>query len=119
MTYEFKNKTKNPHFEIVTDIDPQEVFANADQLTLIDVRENEEYNGELGHAAQTKLIVLNTLPDQIAKIPTTKPIVFICRSGGRSAQAAALAAQRGINNTYNMRGGMLLWNQLQLPTETN
>lgn len=117
MTYEFKQTTKNPHFETVTDVDPQEVFANADQLTLIDVRENGEYTGELGHAAKTKLVVLSTLPDQISKIPNDKPIVFICRSGGRSAQATAFAIQHGVKNTFNMRGGMLLWNQLQLPTE--
>lgn len=117
MTFEFKSQSKNPHFDTVTDIDPTEVFQNTEALTLIDVRENDEYVGELGHAPKTKLVVLHTLPDQISKIPSDKPIVFICRSGGRSAQASAFAAQHGISNTYNMRGGMLLWNQLQLPTE--
>lgn len=115
--FEFKSKSTNPHFQTVTDIDPKEVFENTDHLTLIDVRENDEYVGELGHAPKTKLVVLHTIPTEIAKIPTDKPIVFICRSGGRSAQASAFAAQHGIQNTYNMRGGMLLWNQLQLPTE--
>lgn len=117
MTFEFKSKSKNPHFETVTDIEPNEVFENTDKLTLIDVRGEDEYVGELGHAAKTKLVVLHTIPQEIANIPTDKPIVFICRSGGRSAQASAFAAQHGIQNTYNMRGGMLLWNQLQLPTE--
>lgn len=117
MMNEFKTKTTNPHFETVTDIDPTEVLANTDHLTLIDVREDHEYVGELGHAPKTKLVVLHTLPDQIANFPTDKPIVFICRSGGRSAQASAFAVQHGLKNTYNMRGGMLLWNQLQLPTE--
>jgi hydroxyacylglutathione hydrolase len=81
------------------------------------VREPDEYTGELGHAPNTKLMVLNTLPDQLQNIPTEKPIVFLCRSGGRSAQACAFAAQHGVKNVYNMRGGMLLWNQMKLPIE--
>ena len=117
MAFEFKNISKNPNFDTVIDVNPQDVLEHANELTLIDVRENDEYTGELGHVAKTKLIVLHTLPNQIATIATEKPIVFICRSGGRSAQASAFAAQHGLKNTYNMRGGMLLWNQLQLPTE--
>lgn len=116
MSFEFKNLSRNPHFDTVSDVNPQDVLENASQLTLIDVRENEEYVGELGHVAEAQLVVLHTLPDQLANIPKDKPIVFICRSGGRSAQACAFAAQHGIKNSYNMRGGMLLWNQLQLPT---
>jgi len=114
---EFKTKTRNPNFETVIDVEPTEVSALTDQLTLIDVRELDEYTGELGHAPKSQLIVLHTIPTHIENLPTEKPIVFICRSGGRSAQASAFAAQHGLKNIYNMRGGMLLWNQLQLPTE--
>ena len=115
--YEFKNKTKNSNFADVFDVPPQEVLENASELTLIDVREIHEYTGELGHAAGTKLIVLSTLPQNIANVAKDKPIVFICRSGGRSGQATAFAKQQGFTNVYNMAGGMLLWNQLQQPIE--
>lgn len=117
MSYEFKNKTNNPGFAGVIDVTPQEVLENTPHLKLIDVREVSEYTGELGHAPQTELIVLSTIPEKIKTLPQDKPIVFICRSGGRSAQAAAFALQNGFKNVYNMTGGMLLWNQLQLPTE--
>lgn len=117
MSYEFINKSINPHFAGVTDVTPQEVLNNTAQLKLVDVREVSEYNGELGHAPQTELIVLSTIPEKIGTLPKDKTIVFICRSGGRSAQATAYAQQMGFTNVYNMQGGMLLWNQLQLPVE--
>ena len=117
MSYEFKNKTNNTGFAGVVDVTPQEVFENTAQLKLVDVREISEYTGELGHAPLTELMVLSTIPEKIKTLPQDKTIVFICRSGGRSAQAAAYAQQHGFSNVYNMTGGMLLWNQLQLPTE--
>jgi len=115
MLYEVKLKTQNPHFENVQDVEPTEVFENASQLTLIDVREQSEFNGDLGHIASATLIILHTIPDHLKSIPTDKPIVFVCRSGGRSAQACAFAQQQGLKNVYNMRGGMMLWNHFQLP----
>lgn len=117
MSYEFKNKSNNMGFAGVIDVTPQEVLENIAQLKLVDVREVSEYTGELGHAPQTELMVLSTVPENLETLPKDKPIVFICRSGGRSAQAAAYARQQGFENVYNMAGGMLLWNRLQLPTE--
>ena len=84
---------------------------------MIDVRQPDEYTGELGHIAGTKLVVLNTLPDNLSEIPQDKTVVFVCRSGGRSAQAAAFALMKGYKEAYNMMGGMLQWNNLQLPVE--
>jgi len=117
MAYEFKQKLPNPNYDNVFDVTPDEVKNNAQELTLIDVRQPEEYTGELGHVQNAQLVVLGEIPDQIKNIPTDKPVVFICRSGMRSAQASAYAHSLGIKNTYNMLGGMLLWNQLALPTE--
>ncbi len=117
MPYEFKNKNKNPNFSQIEDVTPQEVLEASKQLKLIDVREVSEYSGELGHAADAELIVLSTLPEKIKSLPKDQTIVFICRSGGRSAQAAAFAKSEGLSDVYNMRGGMLLWNQLKLPIE--
>lgn len=117
MISEIKNKNKNPNFDNVYDVPPQEVFENAQNLTLVDVREPAEYTEELGHIESAIFIVLRTLPENLKKIPTDKPIVFICRSGGRSAQASAFAKEQGLQNAYNMQGGMILWNQLQLPVK--
>ena len=118
MFYEFKNPVPNPNFEGVSDVTPEEVNENTSKLFLVDVREEHEYVGELGHAAGAQLVVLSTIPEKLNSLPRDKTVVFICRSGGRSAQATAFAQQEGFTNVYNMRGGMLLWNQLSLPTVT-
>lgn len=115
MTYSFENKLPNPYTSAVVDVNAQEVLENKDKLTLIDVRESSEYNAELGHIEGAKLVPLNTIPEQLKNIPVTKPIVFICRSGGRSTQACIYAIEHGLKNVYNMHGGMLMWNQLMLP----
>ncbi len=113
----FESKTENPHFEGVYDVSPAELNEKLADVKLIDVRQPDEFVGELGHIAGAELIVLDTLPDHIVDLPKDQPIVFICRSGARSARAAAFVAMNGISNVYNMQGGMIQWNQLQLPVE--
>ncbi len=114
---EFKSAQPTPHFEGVFDISPQEVQQNAANLLLIDVRQPDEYVGELGHAPGAQLVVLDTLPDKLEDLSQDKQIIFICRSGGRSAKAAAFAHMQGWNRCYNMLGGMIEWNNQQLPVE--
>jgi rhodanese-related sulfurtransferase len=116
---EFASKSENPHFQDVYDIDPTELKNKMTDVKLIDVRQPEEYTGELGHIENSELIVLNTLPASLEKIPRDQTVVFICKAGGRSAQAAAFARQHGFDNIYNLKGGMMLWNQLQLPISQN
>lgn len=111
----FDSKTKNPHYEDVYDIEPQELQKKMTQVKLIDVRQADEYSGELGHIAAAELMVLDTLPDRLASIPKDQTVVFICRSGARSARATAFALMNGYSHVYNLQGGMLLWNQLAFP----
>ena len=114
---EFTSKTKNPNFPDVWDVDPKEVLNRKTEVTLVDVRRPEEYTGELGHAPGASLLTLDQLPEKIETLPQEKPIVFICRSGARSGQATAFAQENGFSEVYNMRGGMLLWNEYGLGTE--
>lgn len=114
---QFTSKIQNPNFENVMDIDPQEILQLKDKIKLVDVRQPEEYTGELGHIPGTELVVLGTLPEHIQNLPKDQTIVFVCRSGGRSAQATAFAKSQGFTEVYNMLGGMLLWNEKQLPIE--
>ncbi|WP_374075901.1 rhodanese-like domain-containing protein [Bdellovibrio bacteriovorus] len=113
----FETKTENPHYEGVFDIAPAELQQTMSNVKMIDVRQPDEYVGELGHVPGAELIVLDTLPDHLSKLPKDQTVVFICRSGGRSAKATAYAMMNGLTQVYNMQGGMLLWNDLQLPVE--
>lgn len=96
-------------------VNPKDV-QNLKDVTLIDVRMSEEYDGELGHIEGTQLITLGHDLEVFLKTANNKlPIVFICRSGGRSGKATANAISLGFENVYNMEGGMLAWNSLALP----
>ncbi len=108
---EFTSKSENPQFPEVWDLDPKEIQTKSAQLTLIDVRRPDEYVGELGHIPGATLLTLDQLPAKIETLPKDKTIVFVCRSGARSAQAASFALENGLSDVFNMRGGMLLWNE--------
>lgn len=114
---EFETKIKNENHESVTDVTPDEVLAKKQDLMLIDVRRPDEYEGELGHVKGTELLTLDFLPQKISELPKDQTIVFICRSGNRSGQAAAFAQENGFTDVFNMSGGMLLWNEKKFETE--
>lgn len=113
----FSSSEANPDLDIVSDVSPDEVNAKRDLICLIDVRRPDEYTGELGHIPGAKLLTLDTLSDHFDDIPKDKTVVFICRSGRRSASATALAKDQGYESVYNMKGGMMMWNEMGLETE--
>ena len=112
----FDSKTQNENFPNVYDIDPKELEAKKTEVALIDVRRPDEFTGELGHVPGSELLTLDQLHGKMDQLPKDKTIVFICRSGGRSGQATAFAQENGLSEVYNMKGGMLLWNEYGLPT---
>ena len=114
---QFDSKIENPNFDGVYDIHPTELAQKAGNVVIVDVRQPDEYTGELGHIPGAELIVLDTLPDNLNKISKDKTVVFVCLAGGRSARATAFALMNGYKEVYNMMGGMMMWNNLQLPTE--
>jgi rhodanese-related sulfurtransferase len=91
--------------------------AEADQRTragavLVDVREPSEWAA--GHAPAAKHIPLGDLTRRLGELPADKPLLTVCRSGRRSAQAAALLAGSG-REVHNVRGGMTAWAGAGLP----
>ncbi len=114
---QFKTQEANLHYDQVLDVDPQEVNEKKEEVVLIDVRQPEEFTGELGHIPGAKLIVLDTLPEKLNLVPKDKTVVIVCRSGGRSARAAEFMQTQGYKDVYNMKGGMILWNELHFDTE--
>lgn len=110
----FKSLVRNPNFSSVHDVSSEELKTQLDQVVLIDVREPNEFTGELGHIENAQLLPLRSLPETLGSLAKDKTIVFVCRSGGRSAQATAFALESGYSKVYNLAGGMLHWNHLQL-----
>ncbi len=86
---------------------------------LLDVREADEFSGELGHISDAVLIPLPELSARAAELTPHKEhdIVVICRAGVRSATAAAILTSLGFDHVSNLKGGMLDWNEAKLPVE--
>jgi sulfur dioxygenase len=53
----------------------------------------------------------------VAELSHEAPIVTVCRSGARSAQAVVLLQRAGFRNAANLSGGMLRWIAEGYPTE--
>lgn len=96
---------------------PAEWVANhLGEVHVLDVREPREFDGELGHIAGAQLVPLGELRDRIDEIPDDRPVVTVCRSGRRSAQAYVILRAAGRDRVANLTGGMLRWRDLRLPS---
>ena len=99
------------------DLTTAEVNALLGKVRLIDVRQTDEYRGDLGHIAGAELVPLGVLGGVSASWPRDEALVMICRSGARSAQAASALARMGFTRVHNMVGGMMRWNADRRPIE--
>lgn len=105
----------------VRQLAPQEVqtlLGSSTPPILLDVRERQEYLGDLGHIAGSQLVPLAELAMRIKEFETMRdhPIVCICRSGVRSTTAAAILTGFNFEQVSNLKGGMLDWRAQGLPT---
>ena len=95
----------------VRNLTPAEASARAQAggLTIVDVRPAEERaqaSIPLDHATFDDGV------EEIEALPKDTPIAFLCRSGGRSAQAAEHFRALGFREVYNIVGGTNAWAQI-------
>jgi len=96
-------------FAGIWEIQPQALEEVADKVQIVDVREPVEYEGPLGHIRGAILIPLGELSARTGELDREQPVVAVCRSGARSAQATLLLQQAGLTQAANLAGGMLRW----------
>jgi sulfur dioxygenase len=99
-------------FAGVWEIAPHDLLELGAGVQIVDVREAHEWAGELGHLARATLVPLAELAERSASLDKTKPLVTVCRSGTRSAQAATLLMRAGFAQVANLAGGLLRWRAL-------
>jgi glyoxylase-like metal-dependent hydrolase (beta-lactamase superfamily II)/rhodanese-related sulfurtransferase len=104
-------------FAGVWELDPRWLEEHRERVQLVDVREPEEYTGDLGHIRGAVLIPLGTLVDRAKELGKDRPIVTVCRAGGRSAQATVILKKAGFERIANLAGGMLRWRAQHLSVE--
>lgn len=103
MDYQFTGRSRDGY----TDIEPAELPHIPAEVRKIDVRQPEEFHGELGHLDGAELVPLGLLPEMCGAWNKRAPLLLICRSGNRSSQAARALAAVGFENLANLSGGML------------
>ena len=78
-----------------------------DDFMLIDVREDKEL--EVCKIDQALHIPMGIVPARLNEIDSNKPVVIMCKSGGRSAQVCQYLNENGYSNIYNLNGGITSW----------
>lgn len=101
----------------VWEIDPEALAERAAAVQIVDVREPAEWAESLGRIPGAMLLPLGELAARAGELDRARPVVTVCRSGARSAQASLLLARAGHPAVANLAGGMLRWRAAGLPVE--
>jgi glyoxylase-like metal-dependent hydrolase (beta-lactamase superfamily II)/rhodanese-related sulfurtransferase len=104
-------------FAGVWEIDPHGLEEFSGPVQILDVREEDEFIGPLGHIEGAVLIPLGQLAERVEELKRDQPVVAVCRAGSRSAQATAILQQAGFSEIANLNGGMLRWRAEGYPVE--
>jgi len=71
--------------------------------------------GELGHIERAELVPLGRQAEAMDAWDRSAPMVAVCRSGARSAQAALLLERAGFERVASLGGGMIRWRAMGHP----
>ena len=93
-------------------MDPTEAHQRRDEVQLLDVREPAEWTA--GHIDGALHLPMGELAARKDELADDRPIVAVCRSGGRSGQVTA-ALRRAGYDAHNLEGGMQAWASADLP----
>ncbi len=104
----------------VTLVDAPTAQALIDKgVPVLDVRRPDEFAA--GHVEGAVNINLEdpAFADEVAALDATSPWVVYCRTGRRSAVAAAQMESAGFTRLYDMSGGIVAWEQAGQPVTTS
>ena len=96
------------------EVTPQQAAERlaAGDADLVDVREPYEFDA--GHIEGARHVQLHELAELAQTLDPERPLVFVCRVGGRSAMATDAFRRAGFD-AASLAGGMLAWERAGLP----
>jgi rhodanese-related sulfurtransferase len=98
----------------IEEISVADLHALGPDITLIDVREDDEWlDARIPFARH---VVLATLPGNLGAL-SGSPTYVMCKVGGRSFRACEFAAAQG-HEVVNVAGGILAWLEAGYETES-
>lgn len=92
-------------------------LMNHEDAMVVDVREESEF--KQGHLQNAMHIPLGALHSRVGELEQykAKAVIVGCRSGARSARACGLLRKQGFEKVFNLRGGILAWENANLPID--
>ena len=109
----------------ITEVDPATFHTDRAEAVVIDVREPAEF--ETGHIPGSINIPRGVLEFQVDAHPAVanvsdealshkeRPIVVVCRTGGRAALSAVNLQRLGFSNVRSIAGGVIAWGEAGMP----
>jgi rhodanese-related sulfurtransferase len=90
-------------------------LINRRDALVVDVRPAADF--AKGHIINAMNIPMNGFKNQIGVLQKhkDKPILVSCRSGAQSTGACKELRKEGFSEVYNLRGGLLAWENANLP----
>jgi len=90
-------------------------LINHEKAIVVDVREDKEFAD--GHIINSIHIPMGKVKDQLSKLQKHKssPIIVSCRSGARSSSICGLLRKNGFENVFNLKGGLVAWQNASMP----
>ena len=93
----------------------RELLDTDSPCQLIDVRPYPDF--AIGHIRGAQLMPLDEIPRRLDEIDRARPVVLVCRTGKRSAQARETLDAAGFDQASELAGGILAWQQAGLPLD--
>ena len=105
----------------VKEIDASELLGlmqgEPESFLLVDVRTvNETAYGMLPGAAA---IPMHLIPVRVEELRNAQKVVFYCQTGARSGQVCAFLQRHGVDQAFNLRGGIVDWQRSGYPVESS
>ena len=81
------------------------------------LRTKEEFTASHLKGAQNICVTDDDFDEKVKTLDKNKPVYVYCKMGGRSADAAKKLKKMGFTKVYDMKGGILSWEEKKLKTE--
>jgi len=102
-------------FLSITPIEARDMLVSRKDILFVDVRTAREVADTAVEGAQP--IPMSAILKGQVVLPKDKPIILICAVGGRSYWVGRFLSHQGYPEVYNLKGGIVAWEQAGLAVE--
>ena len=108
------NATQNPETDGTPEITVTELktsFDEGESFILVDVREPFERRiADLPEVGQVRIPV-GEIETRLGELDPGERTILYCRTGSRSGWATRLLRERGFDEVFNLKGGLMAWRE--------